>query len=195
MLKCAVNYKDPDKESVHSMDQKAKLNTTMVGETVTCDFEEKQYEDVVNYFKESTMLIHFLGRPPNEMDLRRWLQEIWCDKGWVMERIKYLGKGYFAVIFDPKVRLKEVLKEGLWRFRGGLVLVQPWEPEFSVDHGAYGRHPAWVELCNLPIHMWQYARSFFETIGKVICFDESQQYAFRPHVRACIMIDMNKELP
>jgi len=73
-------------------------------------------------------------------------------------------------------------------------LVQPWEPIFSIDHGAYGRHPSWVELCNLPIHMWQFARSFFESVGKVINFDESQKYTFKPHTRVCVLIDTNKEL-
>jgi len=73
--------------------------------------------------------------------------------------------------------------------------VQPWEPNFSMDHGSYGRHPAWVELCNLPIHMWQFANNFFKMIVKVISFDETQKYTFRPHPRACVMIDTNKELP
>lgn len=93
------------------------------------------------------------------------------------------------------MRISEVLKEGPWYFKGGLVLVQPWEPEFSVDHDAYGRHPAWVELCNMPIHMWQFAMNVFEAIGKVISFDESQRYTFRPHAQACVLVDTKKELP
>jgi len=129
------------------------------------------------------------------MDLSRWLQELLSDKGWYIERIQYLEKGYYAIIFYEDMRLKEVLGESPWHFRGGLVLVQPWEPYFSVDHGAYGQHLAWVELCNLPIHMWKFARSFFETIGKVISFNESQKYTFRPHARAYVLIDTNKEIP
>ena len=171
------------------------VNATLEGEVVRCEFEEEHYEGVVNCFKDSTILVHFLGRPPNEVELRRWLQEIWSGKGWYIDRVRYLGKGYYAVVFDENIRIRDVLKEGPWYFRGGLVLVQPWEPEFSVDHGSYGRHPAWVELCNLPVHLWQFARSFFETIGTVISFEERQTFTFRPHARACVLVDTNKELP
>ena len=160
-----------------------------------CEFEDDHYEGVVNCFRDTTILVHFLGRPPNEVDLRRWLQEIWSGKGWYIDRVRYLGKGYYAVVFDENVKVRDVLKEGPWYFKGGLVLVQPWEPEFSVDHGSYGRHPAWVELCNLPVHLWQFARSFFEAIGTVISFDERQTFTFRPHARACVLVDTNKELP
>ena len=187
--------KETDNESHSDWDEDNKLNTALEGEVVRCEFEADHYEGVVSCFKDSTILVHFLGRPPNEVELRRWLQEIWNGRGWFIDRLRYLGKGYYAVIFDENVRVREVLKEGPWYFKGGLVLVQPWEPDFSVDHGAYGRHPAWVELCNLPIHLWQFARSFFETIGSVISFDESQKYTFRPHARACVLVDTNKELP
>ena len=184
-----------EKEDYLDWDEDNKLNTALEGEIVRCEFEEEHYEGIVSCFKDSAILVHFLGRPPNEVELRRWLQEIWSGRGWFIDRLRYLGKGYYAVIFDENVRIKEVLKEGPWYFRGGLVLVQPWEPGFSVDHGSYGRHPAWVELCNLPIHLWQFARSFFETIGTVISFDENQKFTFRPHARACVLVDTNKELP
>ena len=184
---------NPDNDS--EMGVENQLNATLEGEVVRCEFEEDHYEGVVNCFRDSTILVHFLGRPPNEVELRRWLQEIWSGKGWYIDRVRYLGKGYYAVVFDENVRIRDVLKEGPWYFRGGLVLVQPWEPEFSVDHGSYGRHPAWVELCNLPVHLWQFARSFFETIGTVISFDERQTFTFRPHARACVLVDTNKELP
>ena len=171
------------------------INTSLAGGTVSCEFEDDHYEGVVNCFRDITILVHFLGRPPNEVDLRRWLQEIWSGKGWYIDRVRYLGKGYYAVVFDENVKVRDVLKEGPWYFKGGLVLVQPWEPEFSVDHGSYGRHPAWVELCNLPVHLWPFARGFFEAIGTVISFDERQTFTFRPHARACVLVDTNKELP
>ena len=183
----------PDRGS--DVEEENLVNATLEGEVVRCEFEEEHYEGVVNCFKDSTILVHFLGRPPNEVELRRWLQEIWSGKGWYIDRVRYLGKGYYAVVFDENVRVRDVLKEGPWYFRGGLVLVQPWEPDFSVDHGSYGRHPAWVELCNLPVHLWQFARNFFETIGTVISFEERQTFTFRPHARACVLIDTNKELP
>ena len=146
-------------------------------------------------FKKSSILLHFLGRPPSEVDLRKWLKDLWSDRGWKIDRTRYLGKGYFVVVFDDGVMLEEVLQQGPWSFRGGLVLVQPWVPEFSVDHGSYEIHPAWVELCNLPIHLWHIARRVFESIGKVIKFDESQKFTLRPHARACVLVDTNKELP
>ena len=187
--------KEGNPDNASEMGVENQLNTSLEGEVVRCEFEEDHYEGVVNCFRDSTILVHFLGRPPNEVELRRWLQEIWSGKGWYIDRVRYLGKGYYAVVFDENVRIRDVLKEGPWYFRGGLVLVQPWEPEFSVDHGSYGRHPAWVELCNLPVHLWQFARSFFETIGTVISFDERQTFTFRPHARACVLVDTNKELP
>jgi hypothetical protein len=184
-----------ESESMSEMSDEAGFTASLEGEEVRCIIEEEHYEGVVSCFKDSTILVHFLGRPPNEVELRKWLQELWNGRGWFIERLRYLGKGYYAVIFDENVRIREVLKEGPWYFKGGLVLVQPWEPDFSVDHGAYGRHPAWVELCNLPVHLWQFARSFFESIGTVISFDEGQKFTFRPHARACVLVDTNKELP
>jgi len=108
---------------------------------------------------------------------------------------KILGQGYYMVIFDDEVKVDEVLKARPWNVKGGLVLIQLWEPEFSVDGASYGIHPAWVELCNLPIHLWGFARSIFEAIGRVINFDESHKFTFRPHARACVLVDTNKELP
>jgi len=103
-------------ESSYSMEQDQILNTSLDGKTVKCEFVIEHYEDVVNCFKESTVLINFLGRPPNEMDLRKWLQELWSDKGWYIERLRYLGKGHYVVIFDEEVKLEEVLKVGPWHF-------------------------------------------------------------------------------
>jgi hypothetical protein len=186
---------DRHMDSLSEMEEEDQVKVTLDGEVVRCEFEEEHYEGVVNCFRESTIFVHFLGRPPNEVDLRRWLQDIWSGKGWYIDRVCYLGKGYYAIVFDENVRIREVLKEGPWHFKGGLVLVQPWEPDFSVDHGSYGRHPAWVELCNLPVHLWPYARRYFESIGKVISFDERQMFTPRPHARACVLVDTNKELP
>lgn len=170
-------------------------STSLEGSVINCEFESYHYEEVVEYFKNTTILLQFLGRPPNIDDLHKCLKEIWSDRGWNIDRIGYLWKGYFVVIFGDGVVLEEVLQEGPWSFRGGLGLVQPWVPEFSMGHGSYGIHPAWVELCNLPIYLWHVTIRFFKSISKVIKFDESQRFTIHPHARACVLVDTNKELP
>lgn len=42
--------------------------------------------------------------------------------------------------------------------------------------------------------MWHCAKKIFETIGRVISFDESQKFTFQPLARACVLVDTNKHL-
>lgn len=85
MLRGFGDDKGSDSESSSDFDVDTKLNTTIEGETVRCEFEKEHYEGIVNCFKDSTILVHFLGRPPNEVELRKWLQELWSDRGWYID--------------------------------------------------------------------------------------------------------------
>jgi len=66
-IKGIRNVGESESENQFSHKEELKINTTLEGETVRCNFETEQY-GVVNYFKEFTVLIHFPGCP-----LMKWI--------------------------------------------------------------------------------------------------------------------------
>lgn len=50
--------------------------TSTEGEEISCVFEREHYEEVLSHFRQSSVLLHFLGRPPSEAELKKWLQHM-----------------------------------------------------------------------------------------------------------------------
>ena len=72
------------------------LSTSFEGSVVSCEIESQYYEEVVNRFKESSVLVHFLGKPPCEADLKLWLKGVWSDKGWGLDSVKISRERIFC---------------------------------------------------------------------------------------------------
>ena len=61
MLKGHGGNKEMETESYSEVGEDNGLNTALEGEVVRCEFEADHYEGVVSCFKDSTILVHFLG--------------------------------------------------------------------------------------------------------------------------------------
>ena len=92
------------------------------------------------------------------------LENIWSPNGDYM--VVDLDNDYFMVKFDDEEDYSQALLNGLWTVFSHYLLVQPWNPSFSIDDINLSTVATWIRFLGLP--MQYYHKSVLCTIASLI---------------------------
>ncbi|WOK97316.1 hypothetical protein Cni_G06024 [Canna indica] len=87
-----------------------------------------------------------------------------------------------------------VISEGPWAFRGELLILRPWRPDFQALTEELNSVPVWVQLPDLPLEYWNenYLFNIACLIGRPLKIDENS-FAWErgKFVRICIVLNFS----
>lgn len=131
---------------------------------------------------------------PKPADLFHWIFTNWT----IQCEIHLCSKGFFIVNFLSAIDKDIVIQEGLWFWGSTGLFISPWFPDFDANTMVVSKMAVWVQLHNLPIHLWnhQVLAGIGNTIARYIKTDtqrvEERIYAF---ARICVEVDLSKDQP
>ncbi|WOL10610.1 hypothetical protein Cni_G19369 [Canna indica] len=108
-----------------------------------------------------------------------------------------LENDFFLFRFDSEENAIKVLSGGPWAFRGNLINLKHWVPNFQALTEIVSSAPIWVQFPDLPMKYWL-NKTLFKIafmIGKPIKVDDNSfNWERGKFVRICNEIDFNKSI-
>ncbi|WOK97932.1 hypothetical protein Cni_G06640 [Canna indica] len=88
--------------------------------------------------------------PVSKQDLvRDWAMTIWSMYN--IYNVIDLENEFFLFRFSSEDDAIKVLTNGLWAFRGDLINLRPWKPDFKALTEEISSAPVWIQFPNLPM--------------------------------------------
>lgn len=79
-------------------------------------------------------------------------------------KLQRLPRGLLLFKFPSKLEARRVLREEVWRWEGGGVLLDVWHPSVGCCwRNDEGNHDRWIWIHGLPVHLW--GKAIYEKIG------------------------------
>ncbi|MCO5560560.1 hypothetical protein L7F22_014175 [Adiantum nelumboides] len=135
----------------------------------------------------------FGPRPPVEY-LRKWMEDTWRALEVEVKAVQVLPKGYYIFLFKNRNMAIKVLGAGQWRYKSTPFCFFSWSKDFSASGPKPSACPVWIELPDLPYHMYHWADKIAGALGKVLGHKPRSYINPSWHPQALVEIDLAKPL-
>lgn len=109
----------------------------------------------------------------------------------------HLDRNKFVVSFTSEESKAKVLVACPWAIKGHILLLQQWNPSYSLEELTFCYTPFWIQIHNIPLNRMNVdnTRRFGAYIGEYLCVDEAKlKSRLCPYLRIHAQIDISKSL-
>jgi hypothetical protein len=109
----------------------------------------------------------------------------------------YNNEGYFVLRFHSHKERDDVLLKGPYTIRNMPMLLAEWKPNFNLKNDMMRTIPVWVQLPQLPLHLWgpKNLGKITSVLGTPLMTDECTANRYRiSYARILVEIDVTQEL-
>ena len=89
---------------------------------------------------------------PAAKEVEAWFRDAWRLNEDVM--LAFLNEDLLFLEFDSPEKAKWVLESGRRSFKGGVLQLDRWSPEFGCIRRKGSVQEAWIRVVGLPLHLW-----------------------------------------
>jgi hypothetical protein len=163
---------------------------------ISIDLELQPAADYTQYLLDHALICYFTSQCPRLDEFSNWVKnEFTGNCGWDITHVKFVGKNFYMVLFASPEHRQAALNSHPWFYQRKFMYVFAWDPDFDVSTGKYSKLPVWVEIPYRSLILEPYRMQLAKALGPVLLYLQGKEHSTFPHDRACILWDLNKEVP
>jgi hypothetical protein len=163
---------------------------------ISIDLELQPAADYTQYLLDHALICYFTSQCPRLDEFSSWVKnEFTGNYGWDITHVKFVGKNFYMILFDAPEHRQAALNAHPWFYQRKFMYVFAWDPDFDVSTGKYSKLPVWVEIPYRSLILEPYRMQLAKALGPVLLYLQGEEHSTFPHDRACILWDLNKEVP
>ncbi|WOK97582.1 hypothetical protein Cni_G06290 [Canna indica] len=158
------------------------------------EFNESELQDLRQPWF-SSLIGRFVRRSLPHFHVHDWAMAIWSMFN--LANVIDMQNGFFLFHFFSEEDAVKVLTNGPWDFRGDLINLRPWKPDFKALTEEISSAPVWIQFPDLPMEYWHDSSLFkiASAVGKPIKVDDNSfNWQRGKFVHVCVELDFNKPL-
>lgn len=121
------------------------------------------------------------------------MEDMWGPLEIEIEAVQVLPKGYYLFLLKNSTMAIKILSAGQWIYRNAPFCFFRWTKDFSASGPKPSTCPVWIELPDLPFHMYQWTDKIAGALGKVL--GHKPKSFINPSWHPQVLVEIDLKIP